>query len=93
VIGGCTERQVDEGIELHHPAVSGMGEGDLGYRRPAASVGASGAALCDDEHGGAGNPGEWLMNHFVVGEAGLEPAHPFEYRHLKPARLPFRHSP
>src|ERR1700691_2517333 len=24
----------------------------------------------------------------VVGEAGLEPAHPFEYRHLKPARLP-----
>ena len=29
----------------------------------------------------------------LVGEAGLEPAHPFEYRHLKPARLPFRHSP
>ncbi len=24
----------------------------------------------------------------MVGEAGLEPAHPFEYRHLKPARLP-----
>jgi hypothetical protein len=29
----------------------------------------------------------------LVGEAGLEPAHPFEYWHLKPARLPFRHSP
>src|SRR5664280_536755 len=24
----------------------------------------------------------------VVGEGGLEPPHPFEYRHLKPARLP-----
>src|SRR5262245_23286301 len=28
-----------------------------------------------------------------VGEGGLEPPHPFEYWHLKPARLPFRHSP
>jgi hypothetical protein len=34
-----------------------------------------------------------LMLIDLVGEAGLEPAHPFEYRHLKPARLPFRHSP
>src|SRR5580658_7920933 len=25
---------------------------------------------------------------FFVGEGGLEPPHPFEYRHLKPARLP-----
>ena len=24
----------------------------------------------------------------MVGEGGLEPPHPFEYRHLKPARLP-----
>ena len=24
----------------------------------------------------------------LVGEGGLEPPHPFEYRHLKPARLP-----
>src|SRR3954470_1061141 len=29
----------------------------------------------------------------TVGEGGLEPPHPFEYWHLKPARLPFRHSP
>ena len=28
-----------------------------------------------------------------VGEGGLEPPHPFEYQHLKLARLPFRHSP
>ena len=28
----------------------------------------------------------------VVREAGLEPARPFEHWHLKPARLPFRHS-
>ncbi len=34
-----------------------------------------------------------LGRGFTVGEAGLEPAHPFEYWHLKPARLPFRHSP
>src|SRR5215207_2546464 len=30
---------------------------------------------------------------YLVGEGGLEPPHPFEYWHLKPARLPFRHSP
>jgi hypothetical protein len=29
----------------------------------------------------------------VVGEGGLEPPRPFEHWHLKPARLPFRHSP
>src|ERR1035437_7768650 len=29
-----------------------------------------------------------LCNITVVGEGGLEPPHPFEYRHLKPARLP-----
>ena len=34
-------------------------------------------------------PGKGLL----VGEGGLEPPHPFEYWHLKPARLPFRHSP
>ena len=28
-----------------------------------------------------------------VGEGGLEPPRPFEHWHLKPARLPFRHSP
>jgi hypothetical protein len=39
----------------------------------------------------ATSPG--VVGEAVVGEAGLEPAHPFEYRHLKPARLPFRHSP
>jgi hypothetical protein len=38
--------------------------------------------------------GETLLNRcFRVGEGGLEPPHPFEYWHLKPARLPFRHSP
>ena len=29
----------------------------------------------------------------VVGEGGLEPPRPCEHWHLKPARLPFRHSP
>jgi hypothetical protein len=29
----------------------------------------------------------------VVGEGGLEPPRPYEHWHLKPARLPFRHSP
>jgi hypothetical protein len=28
-----------------------------------------------------------------VGEGGLEPPRPYEHWHLKPARLPFRHSP
>ncbi len=28
-----------------------------------------------------------------MGEGGLEPPRPFEHWHLKPARLPFRHSP
>jgi hypothetical protein len=28
----------------------------------------------------------------VVREGGLEPPRPFEHWHLKPARLPFRHS-
>ena len=28
----------------------------------------------------------------VVREGGLEPPHPFGHWHLKPARLPFRHS-
>jgi site-specific DNA recombinase len=37
---------------------------------------------------GRGSSIDWL-----VGEGGLEPPHPFEYWHLKPARLPFRHSP
>jgi hypothetical protein len=27
-----------------------------------------------------------------VREGGFEPPHPFGYWHLKPARLPFRHS-
>ena len=45
--------------------------------------------------GGGSNlpPVKWEILHLVVGEGGLEPPHPFEYRHLKPARLPFRHSP
>ena len=30
---------------------------------------------------------------FLVSEGGLEPPRPFEHWHLKPARLPFRHSP
>jgi site-specific DNA recombinase len=38
--------------------------------------------------GGRGSRNNWL-----VGEGGLEPPHPFEYQHLKLARLPFRHSP
>ncbi len=29
-----------------------------------------------------------FCNITLVGEGGLEPPHPFEYRHLKPARLP-----
>lgn len=29
----------------------------------------------------------------VVGEGGLEPPRPEGHWHLKPARLPFRHSP
>ncbi len=28
----------------------------------------------------------------MVREGGFEPPHPFGYWHLKPARLPFRHS-
>ncbi len=37
---------------------------------------------------------EWPHNgNSVVGEGGLEPPRPFEHWHLKPARLPFRHSP
>ena len=28
-----------------------------------------------------------------VGEGGLEPPRPYGHWHLKPARLPFRHSP
>jgi len=28
----------------------------------------------------------------LVREGGLEPPRPFEHWHLKPARLPFRHS-
>ncbi len=28
----------------------------------------------------------------LVREGGFEPPHPFGYWHLKPARLPFRHS-
>ena len=34
-----------------------------------------------------------VERHHVVGEGGLEPPRPFEHWHLKPARLPFRHSP
>ena len=33
------------------------------------------------------------MNHISVGEGGLEPPRPEGHWHLKPARLPFRHSP
>jgi hypothetical protein len=35
-------------------------------------------------------PGERVVR---VGEGGLEPPRPCEHWHLKPARLPFRHSP
>ena len=35
-------------------------------------------------------PPNWNL---TVGEGGLEPPRPFEHWHLKPARLPFRHSP
>src|SRR5436305_4675035 len=31
--------------------------------------------------------------HHTVGEGGLEPPRPEGHWHLKPARLPFRHSP
>ena len=34
-----------------------------------------------------------LSRGFVVGEGGLEPPRSCEHWHLKPARLPFRHSP
>ena len=34
------------------------------------------------------NESMWFRELPVVGEGGLEPPHPFEYRHLKPARLP-----
>src|SRR5947199_1233928 len=34
-----------------------------------------------------------LSNCFCVGEGGLEPPRPEGHWHLKPARLPFRHSP
>jgi site-specific DNA recombinase len=37
---------------------------------------------------GAGSRNDWL-----VGEGGLEPPRPYGHWHLKPARLPFRHSP
>ena len=30
--------------------------------------------------------------NLLVREGGLEPPRPFEHWHLKPARLPFRHS-
>lgn len=33
------------------------------------------------------------LNCSVVGEGGLEPPRPEGHWHLKPARLPFRHSP
>jgi site-specific DNA recombinase len=37
---------------------------------------------------GVGSRKDWL-----VGEGGLEPPRPYGHWHLKPARLPFRHSP
>ena len=37
--------------------------------------------------------GETLLFKQAVGERGLEPLRPFGHWHLKPARLPFRHSP
>ena len=33
-----------------------------------------------------------LITVLLVGEGGLEPPRPYEHWHLKPARLPFRHS-
>src|SRR6476620_10955600 len=33
------------------------------------------------------------VTSFIVGEGGLEPPRPEGHWHLKPARLPFRHSP
>lgn len=33
------------------------------------------------------------INEQLVGEGGLEPPRPYGHWHLKPARLPFRHSP
>ena len=39
------------------------------------------------------NPGTTAGVRETRGRGGLEPPHPFEYWHLKPARLPFRHSP
>ena len=54
-------------------------------------------ALCKGrspvEVGAFGKEKPLLSRGFIVGEGGLEPPHPFEYWHLKPARLPFRHSP
>lgn len=50
----------------------------LGQDREARSTPTSGGSTYPNN---AGTPQ-------LVGEAGLEPAHPFEYRHLKPARLP-----
>lgn len=37
--------------------------------------------------------GRGSRNDWLVGEGGLEPPRPCEHWHLKPARLPFRHSP
>lgn len=35
----------------------------------------------------------WIGALLFVGEGGLEPPRPYGHWHLKPARLPFRHSP
>ena len=34
----------------------------------------------------------FITDTHVVREGGLEPPRPFDHWHLKPARLPFRHS-
>ena len=65
---------------------------------PQSKVLASHRAARDKTKGQATIPQPDLMYHFelncsVVGEGGLEPPRPEGHWHLKPARLPFRHSP
>ena len=43
-------------------------------------------------HLGQTDPKRDFTSLIVVREGGLEPPRPFEHWHLKPARLPFRHS-
>ena len=58
---------------------------------PAGLVGTEHHRVVLREAGGGCGPG--VGPHVVVGEGGLEPPRGCPHWHLKPARLPFRHSP